>query len=267
LLRGDIENNENSTASQKEDSLEAIDLLKEQFEVVSDLCRESLEFTSNDFAKYKQIIHEQFNAVLALERAHMHNGLAMYQHNWTLQQMAQFNQEHHAVAHLQQTLSNLTLRSGLMATERQAAEEKAILAHDNELRAQNQVAVLTKKRVEHEKHIAAIKSNLEEENQKSRALTSANLKIKDEHRGLKEDLDKLLQKYNFSVETLEQKESSLVSAKKTIVELQRQESQYLLTRQHETHQHASEVKSLNNRFVEYQKSVEVFPLTWSYDPS
>lgn len=288
-MRIDIESDQNATEAHKTDSLEAVDLLKEQFKVLSDICQESEDFTKNHFAKYQQLLQEQSSTLLALDRANVRNELTMYQHNWTQQQMDLHGKEQYKIAQLQQSLSNLTLRSGLMSTEKQAAEKKANSAQDNLVRVQQQVIYLdtensrlqkeiaslasekATEKAAYEERVTAINGMLEEEagkthleTEKVGLLTKTKSKLTEEYNaqtsklvGLKQDVDQLIIKYNQSLGALEQRDASLISAKKTIEELEKKDNENQLARKREAVRHASELSSLGDRFAEYKKDVEV----------
>ncbi|KAF2432698.1 hypothetical protein EJ08DRAFT_647793 [Tothia fuscella] len=291
ILRSDVEGDEHSTADQKSMSLEAIDLLKDQFEVVSDLCSESQEFLNTHFFQYKQLLHDQFNAVLALERANMQHGLAMYQQQLYAESANNVGNAN-AIAQLQQTLSNLTLRSGLMITEKKAAEEHAALAKQNAAYAQQdalrskqevariqqrvdqlevskedyteQLSLMESRLRNAESANEHIKKSFEAETEKVRQLTLANSKLKEEPEkgssphvaGKNEDNGKWLSGYNASVKALEEKKSALVSAKKAVEALQKKDNDNMILRQREASKHASEVKMVADKFSDYRQSVE-----------
>jgi hypothetical protein len=116
---------------------EVVECLKDQFEQFRNLSLQNEATMSKNFAEYKDILTEQFGSVMALELANLHNGLSVWRHNFMQSQIGmsmnlkqtallEANEGRELVTKLQKSLSSLTLRHGLLATEKEASDQRAI---------------------------------------------------------------------------------------------------------------------------------------------
>jgi hypothetical protein len=175
------------TSDQKNQSLEVLTLLQEQFEAVFELCRDNSIQMSTEFSDYKDVMYSQFTTLAQMERAKLHVELGAWRVNWiqhqvnnTSHQLAVSAQTAHAerekASMLEKRLSNLTLRTGLLGNEKKASDALVIQAQqriallENTLEqmeiSQKAAVVELEKRLTNsnsKRHEADVKANLEVE--------------------------------------------------------------------------------------------------------
>jgi hypothetical protein len=128
MMDNSIKATDSTTSGQKQHCLDVLALLDEQFDTLFEICRASSIQISTDFTNYREILQHQLADLIKLECAKLHMGLDTWRTNWTQHQINRTSQQLAVAAHsesakiaqLEQSLSALTLRSGLIKEEKKA---------------------------------------------------------------------------------------------------------------------------------------------------
>ncbi|TID18534.1 hypothetical protein E2P81_ATG06449 [Venturia nashicola] len=129
LVRADVEKTKDTT------TIELLSLLQREFDALAMLATNSEATMSKNFDDYKNMLYDQFSKVLTLERANLHNALAIwrdrFQHDQqkTLNQQLKISQDvatskQDLITNLQQQVSKFSMRLGLALAEKKETEGK-----------------------------------------------------------------------------------------------------------------------------------------------
>lgn len=129
LIRAEMEKTNDAT------TVEMLSLLQGEFNSLAMLATSSEATMSKNFDDYKNMLYDQFGKVMTLERANLHNALAVWRDRFQHDQQKALNQQvkisqdvanskRDLITNLQQQVSKFSMRLGLVLAEKKEMEGK-----------------------------------------------------------------------------------------------------------------------------------------------
>ncbi|QDS75937.1 hypothetical protein FKW77_003127 [Venturia effusa] len=193
LIRAEMEKTNDTT------TVEMLSLLQGEFYSLIMLATNSEAMMSKNFDDYKNMLYDQFGKVMTLERANLHNALAVWRDHFQHDQQKALNQQvkisqdvanskGDLIANLQQQVSKLSMRLGLVLAEKKGMEGK-IREHEKaaaKIKGANEQAVTDREHAKQtnaqgDRSIQKLQQRVHELDLKVRDLNDAHTQLQEKH--------------------------------------------------------------------------------------
>lgn len=229
LIRAEMEKTNDTT------TIELLSLLQGEFNTLS-MCATGSEATmSQNFDDYKNMLYDQFGKIMTLERANLHNALAIWRDRYQHEQQKALNQQvkisqdvanskRDLITNLQQQVSKSSMRLGLVLAEKKEIEGK-IRDHEQILSGHKQLVASHEQAISDLQHASDVKTA-----------------------GLSENNAQLVQKVQEQQQQIQQLRSEAVDLSEAHYQLQ------------EEHQQCADPAEVNQAMDELEKVVDDYAI-------